>query len=290
MEPSFKAIADLFAVPTGEDLEIARSKRKKEGVTADESDELGRQSLNDGDYELAIKHFRRAVEQREPGDISSRIDLAGAYDYSDQDPQALRQYDLALRARQDAAEPRVGISDLYKRYGRFRESIQKLEEAIRLEPANAYYHLKLAETLRDAGEPTRAVSAVQGAITAQPDDPFYHYWLGDLLIQLRRFSEALDSLRAAIELSPGDDYLYLRAAVAFWGAERRAEAIKAVRLASDLDPNKHVYHGILGIMLAQEGQTEEANLEETRSSKMDRYDRDTLTRIAAELGINLTSD
>jgi tetratricopeptide (TPR) repeat protein len=285
MEPSFKAIADLFAVPNPEELEIRREKRKSQGDTADESDELGRQSLNDGDYELAIKHFRRAVEQRNADDISSRIDLAGAYDYSDQYPQAMRQYEKALRLREDAAEPRVGMSDLYKRYGRFRDSIQKLEEAISLEPGNSYYHMKLAETLRDAGEPTRALAAAQGAVAAKPDEAFYHYWIGDLLIQMKRYDEALDSLRAAIEMSPGDDYLYLRATVAFWGANRRPEAIKALRLASDLDPGKLLYYGLLEVLLGEMGLEEEASLESEKAKQMDRFDQDNLQRLEAEMGL-----
>ena len=285
MEPAYKTIADLFAVAQPDQLDVQPNAKKKEGRNAQESEELGRQSLSEGDYEAAIRHFRSAVAQRDPEDIASRIDLAGAYDYGDQYPAAMRQYEKALRIRQDAVEPHVGISDLYRRYGRFRDSIERLEEAIKLDADNAYLRIKLAEALRDAGEPKRALIAAQQAVVVQPAEPFYHYWIGDLLIQLKRFEEALDSLRAAIELSPGDDFLYLRAAVAFWGADRRQEAIKAVRLASDLDPAKHVYHGLLGILLEETGMTEEATLESGRASKMDRYDHDTLARLLEEMAI-----
>jgi tetratricopeptide (TPR) repeat protein len=287
MEPGYKTIADLFAVAQPDSMDVLPNARKKDGRNAQESEELGRQSLSEGDYEAAIRHFRAAVSQRDPEDISSRLDLAGAYDYGDQYPAAMRQYEKALRIKHDAAEPYVGISDLYKRYGRFRDSIERLEAAIRLEPNNAFLRIKLAEALRDAGEPTRALMAAQQAVVAAPDEPFYHYWIGDLLIHLRRFEEALDSLRAAIELSPGDDFLYLRASVAFWGANRKPEAVKAVRLASDLDPSKHMYHGLLGILLEEMGQPDEAALESGRASKMDRYDHDTLGRMLDEMGIEL---
>lgn len=286
MDPSYKTIADLFAVPQPTDLAIKEEDdRPKEGRDAAESDELGRQSLVDGDFEAAIRHFRRAVEQRDPTDITSRIDLAGAYDYSDQAPQAMRQYEKALRLHGEAAEPRVGLSDVYKRYGRFREAIEQMEKAVEREPANAYYWIKLAETLRDAGERKRALEAAQHAVIAKPDEAFYHYWIGDLMIQMGQYEEALESLRAAIELSPGDDYLYLRAAVAFWRAERQAEAVKAVRLASDLDPGKHLYHGLIGVLLEEMGQLDEANLESDRAKKMDRYDHDMLGRLMDEMGI-----
>ncbi len=286
MDPSFQIIADLFQVPKSDDLgEVKGNVRKRKGSTPEESDDLGRQSLSDGDFETAIRHFRTAVDQRDPTDISSRLDLAGAYDYGDQYPQALRQYETALRIKGDAVEPLVGSSDLFKRYGRYRDSIERMEKAIALEPFNHHYLIKLAETLLEAGEPTRALASASEAVVIKPDEPYYHYWIGDLLIGLKRWDEALASLRAAIELSPGDDYLYLRAAVAFWRADRQPEAIKAVRLASDLDPAKHVYHGLLGIMLEEMGLVEEAHLESDRASKMDRYDHDTLSRVLFEMDI-----
>lgn len=285
MEPTYRTIADLFSIVEPKNLEIDESPRSKEGKDAQESDDLGRQSLSDGDVETAIRHFRKAVEQRDPEDIGSLVNLAGAYDYGDQAPQALRQYEKALRRKGDAVEPFVGMSDLYKRYGRFRDAIVKLEEAVTREPNNPYYRIKLAETLRDAGERKRALSVAQEAVIAKPDEAFYHYWIGDLLTEMGQYDDALESLRAAIELSPGDDYLYLRAAVAFWRAGRPAEAVKAVRLASDLDPAKHLYHGLLGILLEENDLVEEAKLESDRAAKMDRYDHDLLGRLMDEMGI-----
>ncbi len=285
MEPSFKAIADLFQVNQPDNLEIVESETKRHGDNAEESTILGRQSLNQGDVVNAIRHFKEALARRDPTDVSARIDLGGAYEYGDDYPQAFRQYEKALRALKDASEPFVGLADLYKRYGRFQDAIAKLEEAIVREPENSHYRIKLAQTLREARHRERAVVAAQGAIAVQPDVSFYHYWLGDLLIEMERFDEALDSLRAAIELSPGDDFLYVRATVAFWRADRKVEAIKALRLASELDPEKHLYHGLLGILLDETGLMEEAALESERSEKMDRYDHDMLGRLLDEMRI-----
>lgn len=285
--PSYRTIADLFQVLDPGEIEVEEVEPKKEGDNADESAELGRQSLTEGDFETAIKHFRKAIEQRDPNDITSRLDLGGAFEYGDQYPQAMRQYEKALRLKAEAAEPLVGISDLYRRYGRFKDAVVSLEHAIEREPGNAFYHQKLAETLREAGERKRALSAAQMAVLAKPDEAFYHYWIGDLLTEMGQYDDALESLRAAIELSPGDDFLYLRAAVAFWRADRKPEALKAVRLASDLDPNKHLYHGLIGILLEEMDQLEEANLESARAKKMDRYDHDQLGRLMDEMGIEI---
>ena len=287
MDPNRKDIAELFGLELPDMTESYEAlPRKSRGETADESVELGTQSLNEGNYEKAFEHFRRAIEQRGPNDIRGRIDLAGAYEVADMAPEAFRQYEKALRV-QKASEPYVGLSQLYKRNARWQDSIAKLEEAITLDPGNAFYRFKLAEVLREAGDREKALEVAYGAVAAAPEDSFYHYWVGDLLVDLRRFDEALESLRAAIELSPGDDFLYLRAAAAFWGAGKRPEAVKAIRLSSDLDPDKHLYHGILELFLSEMGLEIESDQEAARSSKMDDYDREQLRRFAEEVGLTI---
>ncbi len=245
MEPSRKDIADLFSVILEGDTSVQELPRKLKGDNAEESVELGAQCLNEGNYEKAIEHFRRAVEQRGPQDVQGRVDLGGAYEYAEMEPEALRQYFLALRVRKDSPEVLLGLSQLYKRHARYKESLKQIEEALALEPNNAYYQFKAAEILREVGDDDRALMAAKLASNAAPEDSFYHYWAGDLLIEMGRYDEALVSLRAALDLSPGDDFLYFRAACAFWGAGRKQEAIKSIRLASDLDPDKHLYHGVL---------------------------------------------
>jgi tetratricopeptide (TPR) repeat protein len=287
MEGAFKAISDLFQPPASPEATEARAfRRRATGKTPDESDELGRQSLSDGDLETAIRHFREAVAQRDPKDVSSRIDLAGALETADYLPQAYRQYEKALQQNETVTEPLVGISDLLKRYGRFRDAAAELEKAIEREPHNAFYRIKLAELLRESGERRRALAAALSAVAVQPDEAFFHYWIGDLLIELGRYEEALDSLRAAIELSPGDDFYLLRASVAFWNAGKRPEAVKALRLASDLDPSKNLYHGLLEELLTAMDMLEEAALETERASMMDGFDEDHLDRLLREMKLS----
>jgi tetratricopeptide (TPR) repeat protein len=286
-EPSQKQIADLFTVVYNKSQDIDAPVRKTRGDTAEESNELGTLSLTEGDYEKAIEHFRRAVEQSETVAPEALINLAGAYEFADMAPQALRQYEKALRIQSDSTEPRLGLSQLYKRNARYKESLQHLEQALKVNPRNAFMRFKMAEILREIGERDAALVAAQLAVAAGPSDSFYHYWYGDLLIEAKQYEEALGALRAAIELSPGDDYLYLKAAIAFWGAGKRQEAVKSVRLASDLDPDKHLYHGLLELLLSEMELNEEADLEAERSSQMDDYDRDALHRIADSMGLEV---
>lgn len=285
-EPSFSQIAELFQLSPDKPLtEAAVQARRRAGRNPEESNDLGRQSLVEGDFETAVKHFKKAIEQRGKQTPEDVLDLGAAYEYGDQIPQAYRMYRAALADRDSSPELRLGLAEILKRSGRGSEAIENLQALIEKEPENSFYRIKLAEALREQGYPKKALAAAQDAVLAKPDEAFYHYWVGDLMIQLGRFEDALESLRAAIELSPGDDFYFHRAAVAFWRVGRKAEAIKAIRLASDLDPSKKVYHGLLETMLEEVGDLESAALETPTADKMDDYDLEVVKATLAEMGI-----
>ncbi|MFY9233959.1 MAG: tetratricopeptide repeat protein [Fimbriimonadaceae bacterium] len=280
MNAPYQRITELFGAPKFDPSTSSSLPRKRKGDSPEASRELGSQCLNDGDYEAAIQHFKDAIELGQ--ETSAAVDLAGAYEYAEMAPQALIQYEAALKIKEDEPEPYVGLSQIFKRNAQYRDAATELEDAIKLDPDNAFYRHKLAEILREIGERDRAVVAAQGAVACAPSEHFYHYWLGDLLIEMQRFDEALNAFRAAIEMSPGDDFLYQRAAIAFWGAGRQIEAVKAIRIASDLDPANNLYYGVLELFLTKMGMAEEATLERPRAAKMDDYDLEALRRLGIE--------
>lgn len=282
MDNELARMADLFGLVR----EKAEAIGDPEGSNAEESRTLGEAAMNDGRFEDAARHYRRAIEQAgADDDTQDRIALGSALECLEESPAALRQFDRALRHRRDNPEPYVAMGDIYKRHGRVRDAIAQLQEAVRLEPGNGFYHIKIAEHARSVGMTQLALEAANQAVLCEPDESFYHFWVGDLLIALRRYEEALEALQAAVELSPGDDYLLIRAAVAFWGAGKHAEAIKAVRLASDLDPEKDLYYGLLERFLRLTGNDAEADLELRRVRKLDQYDKTSLRKLMQEAGI-----
>ncbi|CAN5413657.1 hypothetical protein BH11ARM2_BH11ARM2_15130 [soil metagenome] len=269
---AYKAIADLFQTPK----EAGKERVHVEGRTLEESRALGEASLSDNNLESAVLHFRKAVEQAETGDAKAIEDYAGVLAATDQLPEALRQYRRVLKSKKNS-DPLVGVADLYKRYGRWRDALETLSKALEVEPTNSHNHYKLAETLRDMGERKKALDAIQNAILIKPDVSHYYYFMGDVQLGMGRFEDALASFQAAIELSPGDDFLYLRAAVAFYRAEKTLEAVKAIRLASELNPDEDLYRALLE-KISDEPQA-------ARPPKLDRYDEDRLVRLMAEMDI-----
>lgn len=275
---------ELFDLPGLGSKEPPRSGvRDKEGRTAEESLDYGRQGLAEEDYEAAIVHFKKAVEQ---GSVDAGFELGAAYESADMLPQAFYQYEKARKSKA-SGELHLGLGALYKRFGKVEDALRQHEAAISAEPNNAYLHYKMAETLRDMGYRKDARNAILAAVALDPKDGFFHYWLGDLLLEMKEFEEAGQSLQAAIELSPGDHHLFQLAAISLWGQGKRPEAIRATRLAGDLDSENLAHVLVLHRMLMEESQVDEAKLEEKRVAKAEAYDVDVANRWLKPIGMTV---
>ena len=282
MAHDWQMIASLFgddeAIP---DPDAPEPRHRKPGRDADESVRQGRASLQARDYEVAIEHFRRAMQQ---GGRNIEAELGAAYENADYLPAAFYQYRKAKKAHAEG-ELSVGLADLYRRYGRLKDAAQELEEAVAREPENPYLHYRLADILRQNGFKKAAFLAVQGAIAHAGDDAFYHYWAGDLATEMGEFAQAVPALHAAIELSPGDAHLFRLSAIALWGSGKPSEAIRAARLATDLDTDDLKSVAVLAALLTAHGLTEDAQPELEKLKKLDRFDYEESVRILNRIGL-----
>ncbi len=284
MDSEPQLIRELFDLPGAGASNIVSQYRSREGNTREQSQEIGRLCMSEDDYEGAIIHFRRALEQTTGDRHEVLLELGAAYEAAGMSPQAYKQFKAAAKIR-ETGEIARGIGDLLESYGKNSEALQELKRAIEIEPGNAYNHFRQAELLRKMGHPKMALEAIAGAVSFAADDAFYHYWMGDLLLQMHRYEEAVKSFAAAVELSPGDDKVFQLSGVALWGEGKHAEAIRAVRLASDLNAEDRINYGLLEVFLRLDGQVLESQQESKKSSEMESYDRDVIVRLLSHVGI-----
>lgn len=288
MDGKWQYLAALF----GADMETAGSKTKELkalGKNAAESSELARIARDNGNYNLAIELWGRALEQADGSSMTDILRQMGdTYETIEEHGQAYRQYLRALQSDSADTDAQLSISEVLRRSGRQSEAIQALQAALATKPEDSYLHYKLADGYLCGGYPQAALKPIQNAILLQPDNHYYYFWMAELLAKLGKYEEAVDAYRAAIDLSPGDGYYYLRLAISFWRAGKQADSIKAVRLASDLDPESHFYHGLLEALYEEQNLLVDANLEAERADMMDAYDIQTVSETLAEMGISQT--
>ncbi|MCA1946724.1 MAG: tetratricopeptide repeat protein [Armatimonadetes bacterium] len=287
MRPEYERIADLFGFVLPESPKEGGAGRKlpTEGKDAAESAEIAASFLAEGNVAEAVRHYRRAIEQKGTEDPGLSIDLGAAHEFGDQLPAAVEQYLKALSDEQTATEARLGLSSVLRQEGRFREAIVGLEEALEAHPEDPFLWAKLAEMLREAGWPKRSLQAIQRAVTLKPEEAYFHFWAGDLLLAMERYDEALQSLRAAVELSPGDDHYLLLSGVAFWRLGRHAEAVKAVDFAGQLDPDEPAYGALLTILRVEAELQPQSPAGKREASDLDEYAKDRVRRWLRLFGV-----
>jgi serine/threonine protein kinase/tetratricopeptide (TPR) repeat protein len=105
----------------------------------------------------------------------------------------------------------------------------------------------------------KAVEMERRAVAIDPDLADAHAWLGAALLNLGQVDEAIASIDEAIRLEPGNGQAYQALGRAYWaGKGNFAAAIPAFRKAIELNPEAGYSYLQLGLLLAWEGQYEEA--------------------------------
>jgi Flp pilus assembly protein TadD len=117
----------------------AKASRDTNKASPDKNDDvsLGKKYFRDGNFSLAERHFRRAVELH-PRDLESWIGLAACYDRQRRFDLADRAYDQATKIAGATAEILNNRGYSYMLRGDQRRARETLLEAQARDPGNAY--------------------------------------------------------------------------------------------------------------------------------------------------------
>jgi serine/threonine protein kinase/tetratricopeptide (TPR) repeat protein len=145
-------------------------------------------------------------------------------------------------------------------------AISAFEDAIRHDPeyAMAWAALGGAYSLKGSflsitDLVRKAVEMERRAVAIDPDLADAHAWLGAALLNLGQVEQAIASIDEAIRLEPENGQAYQAVGRAYWvGKGDFAAAIPAFRKAIELNPEAGYSYLQLGLLLAWEGQYEEA--------------------------------
>ena len=117
---------------------------------------FGKKYFNAGNFTLAERHFRRAVELR-PRDLDSWVGLAASYDRLRRFELADRAYDQALKIAGPTGEVLNNRGYSYMLRGDYRRARETLLEAQAQDPGNSYIknNLELLEASVRKNKPTQ---------------------------------------------------------------------------------------------------------------------------------------
>jgi tetratricopeptide (TPR) repeat protein len=185
------------------------------------------------------------------------------------------QYEQAvgalLRAAQLVPDSPAIFADLGKAClftRRLQEAINCLRRSIALRPAFAAVHHDLGHALEQAGDLEGALAAHRRAAELAPTLAAAHGRVGDLLTGMGRRGEAAEAYERAFAASRGTTLGRLSGAKALILRDRSDEAREQLRKLVTLDASNAEAHLVLGLILNEAGEFDEAAASFERSIEL----------------------
>jgi len=209
-----------------------------------------RQSAMYGDTETL---YRETIA-RNPQSWMAHNNLGVALGKMDRVPEAIDEYQAALRIKPDYAEPHNNLATIYSRQGRMPEAIAEVREALRIKPDYSEAQVNLGTFLAAiSGRLPEAVAEYQAVLRVKPDHAEAHNNLGLALADMPgRLPDAIAELEAAVRLEPDNAQIHDNLAGALARIPGRlTDAIAQVQAALQLKPDDPQAHDFLGRALSQ---------------------------------------
>jgi len=127
-------------------------------------------------------------------------------------PEAIDQYEQALRLRPDDAQTRYNLGIALLPLGRTQEAIELWEQALQIKPDLAEAHYNLGNAMFQTGKVPEAIHHYEQALLIKPDLAEAHYNLAVVLEQAGQLQQAIQHYQQALQITP--DYLKARSALA----------------------------------------------------------------------------
>ena len=149
----------------------------------------------------------------------------------------------------------------------YREAIESLEAALRLQPHSMEAHRNLSRAYLFSDKPELALQRLEDIQRHQPASVAVDYLTGVALVRLSRFAEAIAKLERAIRADPATAAIRYQLAMAYDAMDRREEAVRQLQETIRLDPQHTAAHYRLGTHFRNLGEAEKSRhhlLEYTR--------------------------
>jgi eukaryotic-like serine/threonine-protein kinase len=227
---------------------------------------LGLMHDSAGKHDLALQEFQHALELN-PRDPGALIGMARAYEHSGRiaDSEATYQKSAALRPNDWTGYNDYGA--FLDRQNKFPQAIAQYQHALKLTPDNAQVLLNLGGAYVDSGEAKllpQAESALQRSIALNPSYAAFAN-LGFLYYQERRYPEAAATIEKAIGLNDQDYRVWNTLLSSYeWlkqtdkAAEVRRREIPLLEQAVELKPQDAGAHALLADLYAGQHLQEKA--------------------------------
>ncbi|MBM4046298.1 MAG: tetratricopeptide repeat protein [Planctomycetes bacterium] len=219
--------------------------------------------LERGEVEQAADHARKAVEHATPADPFTRAEahavLARIHEMKGRSDDALREFELALKADPEMANAHAGRGVALDRLGRPEEALAAYERAIALDPALVWPRGQLGAAYERMGRLAEALAEYKLALgLGRDEDARIHSAIGDILRRSGALEQAAAEYEMALLANPRYAPAHINLGNVHLSWQRPELAVQSYRRALEIDPKLLQAHFNLGIALLSLRRTAEA--------------------------------
>jgi TolB-like protein/Tfp pilus assembly protein PilF len=221
------------------------------GVSADPKSDLARAE------ELASKALAL-----NPNDAFGRLTMGGIRQGQRRADDAIAEYERALTLDPAAAPAVIGLGFTYMSLGRFDQSLESFDNAIRLSPHDpelSYIYNGKAIDYDGLGRYDEAIESARRAIAINPKYSPAHDTLNGAFLHSGQCEKGLEYFGNLIRNNPQDPDSYVAVSRADFCLKHYDQAIDSARRAIAINPNNRLTHAMLVSALALNGNEAEAH-------------------------------
>lgn len=203
-----------------------------------------------------VAHVEKLAEQ-EPdrpawqAQLGSQALKAGNFD------EAIRRYRRVVELRPKRPRPLANLGHAQFLAGHLQDAVATFRRVLDLEPKHVAARVELGRALTRLGDPAGARAAIERALEDAPGFAAGEIALGELEARLGNSSAAESAYRAALATNPDETGAMWRLGMVLEGVGRDEEAEELYRRALSVFPDETEAHHRLGLLLARNGKHEE---------------------------------
>jgi tetratricopeptide (TPR) repeat protein len=165
--------------------------------------EAGNEAVREGDFQQAVLHFEKAVEQY-PESYEAHNSLGAALSASGNLPRAVEHFSIAVALNKDFVEGHYNLGRALAGMGRYNEAVVEYQNAIAVDSTYAIAYMGLAESFIGANAPERAIRSYERAIRYDRNLLQAYIGLGRAYVAVREYQKGIDAFIAARDAFPNN--------------------------------------------------------------------------------------